>query len=176
LCFGFAEKVLDETRANCIIDFASVGLIRGAFDLVAKQRGIPYLWQTETRLKDRFLIETRATPTYKDVYRRYEELLSCEFPCKKGEELLQEFRESNQASYSHFLPLKVSGDSLLKVFAPKNIVNFFKKMLKFPFSLIKEVRLRYRAIKDPLYRYNWQFYKGVVSTTIRKKMCFWYEF
>ncbi len=57
-----AELMLKDSQFNCIIDFASVGFFRSALEMVARENNIPYLWQTETRLANRFIIETRATP------------------------------------------------------------------------------------------------------------------
>jgi hypothetical protein len=177
LCFEQAERMLEETSFNCIIDFASVGILRSTLDMVAQANNIPYLWQTETRLADRYIIETRATPTYKNVIERYNELLENNSNCKEGHQHLDHFRGKGASSYSGFLPLasKPSNNGWRKI-SLRLVLKKLKRFIGTFYFIANECKIRIIAKNNPLYYYNWQLYKSLISTRFKKSIRSWFDY
>lgn len=159
LCFQAAEKILDEVKPDCIIDFAAVNAFRGILDLVARHRNIPYLWPSgAVVLGDRFFIAKRGWDTYEDIKKSYFELIRNQDSCSNGWQYLNEFRKDpSGSSYSNYLPLNVRKRKKVKL-KPK-----LYQILKILYSILLEIHLRVKAIKDPKFRYNFQLYKSLPS-------------
>lgn len=167
ICFQVAERIFDEIQPDCIVDFASVGIYRGVFDLVAKQRGVPYFHISNIHLADRFYISRHVHAKYENIYNTYERLLESGSPCEAGWKYLRQFREANQGSiYTFHLLLDGEGDPSADD-ALKKGLSSVSGHIWWPLSLargvLKETDLRLTAARNPEVRYNFQLYKSLPS-------------
>lgn len=176
LCFQVAERIFDQARPNCIIDFASVGIFRGVLDRVANRRGVLYL-HPFAQLADRFSLYTRVNEDYSFINRTYNQLLTQEAPCEEGWRYLNLFRETNQQSIYKFHQIQNDSTSsntskgLGRVLREKARVAL--KPLIFAKSVIGEIRLRLFAAGNPMLRYNFQLYKNLPSIKLYRSLLHW---
>ena len=174
ICTQVAESIFDEIRPDCIIDFAPVGIFRGAFDLVAQKRKIPYLNISTIILANRFYISSCVYEKYEPILKTYHRLLEERAHCEEGWHYLQQFRETNQSSIYAFHPLAAKDQSTKNRNLLKSSFNTTSRLilqpLRYAKSVMGEIGLRLTARVNPEVRYNFQLYKNLPSIKLRRSI------
>ena len=161
---GFSERLLDDNKIDCIIDFAPAGWVRGILDHVAQSRGIPYLWPQASLAADfaegeRYFIVQRTIETYDFVERRYDELLAQPQAIQEGWEALKQFRESGKPVYGTWKRLEDERTGAKRV----RFNSLAKWPLRVAYSALHEIRTR-RRFASPEVKLNFHLQKTFWTT------------
>jgi CDP-glycerol glycerophosphotransferase (TagB/SpsB family) len=179
ICFQVAERIFDQDRPDCIIGFATVGIYRGVFNLVAKRRGVPYFYISSALLGNRFFVSMYDTPENISLRKTYHQLLDENAPCEEGRNYLGQFRRSGERSIYRFNIMDEDSNSPNPRTSVRDRLRgqiwFASKPQVWPKSVVREIRLRLLAIRKPVLRYNFQLYKNLPTIKLYRSILYWWR-